>query len=145
MLNSSHRNECFCSSICTVTGLTGVWLSVNVSGLNSSVVRALAWYARSLGFKSQLRLDFSPCTCYIWRPMYNTHCHSPGISFTAFPVLSEFGEEFQFKMTSNCYEYRYQNYFYYDVKKLFYFLYTCNSFKALKYGKRFNKSINMTS
>lgn len=43
-----------------VTGLTGMWLSVDISGLSSSVVIVLAWYARGSGFNSRLRLDFSP-------------------------------------------------------------------------------------
>ena len=34
--------------------------SVNISGLNNSVARLLARYARGPGFESQLRLDFSP-------------------------------------------------------------------------------------
>ena len=38
----------------------GVLESVIISGLNNSVVRALAWYTRGPGFKSWLRLDLSP-------------------------------------------------------------------------------------
>lgn len=43
-----------------VTRLTGVWLAVNISGLNISVVWVLALYAKGPGFESRLRFDFSP-------------------------------------------------------------------------------------
>lgn len=43
-----------------VTGLTGAWVSVNISGLNSWVVKGLARHARGPGLKSKLRLYFSP-------------------------------------------------------------------------------------
>lgn len=41
-----------------------VWLSVNISGLNISVVKALARNARGPGFKPRLRLDFLPPVTY---------------------------------------------------------------------------------
>lgn len=37
-----------------------MWLSNYTLSLNSSVVRALAWYASGPGFESRLRLDLSP-------------------------------------------------------------------------------------
>lgn len=47
-----------------VTGLTGMWLSINIPGLISSVVRALAQKARGSGFESWLTWLFTTCyTC----------------------------------------------------------------------------------
>ena len=43
-----------------VNGYPGVWESINISGLNSSVIRALAQYAKGTGFESQFRLNFLP-------------------------------------------------------------------------------------
>lgn len=42
-----------------------VTLSVNKLGLNSSVVRGLAQYARGPGFESKLRLDISPPVTFV--------------------------------------------------------------------------------
>lgn len=43
-----------------------VWQSVNISGLNSSVLRALARYSIGPGFESRLRRDFSPPVTQKW-------------------------------------------------------------------------------
>lgn len=43
-----------------VTGWTDVWMSVNISGLNSLVVRVLSRYARGPGYESRFRLNFLP-------------------------------------------------------------------------------------
>lgn len=58
LLNFCHNNTSF---INYVIGLTGVWqwVPVNILGLNSSLVRALARYARDHGFETRLRHDFS--------------------------------------------------------------------------------------
>lgn len=37
-----------------------MWLPVNMSGLKSSVVKSLVWFARGHGFESRLRHEFSP-------------------------------------------------------------------------------------
>lgn len=51
-----------------VTRLTDVWLSVNISGHNSSVVRALVLvlFARGPGLEFRLRLDFSPPVTFVF-------------------------------------------------------------------------------
>lgn len=59
-ISLTHRlnSTCnFCQEGECVTGLTGGWLSVNISVLNSSVVRVLAGEAKGPGFKSRLRLN----------------------------------------------------------------------------------------
>lgn len=55
-----------------VTRLTGVWLSVNMSCLISSVVRALAQKARGSGFESWLTWLFT--TCYTCMEMHYVPC-----------------------------------------------------------------------
>ena len=50
--------------ILSVTGYPGVWGSVKISGLNSSVGKALTRYTRGLGFESRLRLEFLPPAAY---------------------------------------------------------------------------------
>ena len=54
-----------------VTGYPGVWESINISGLNSSVIRALAQYAKGTGFESRFRLNFlSPVTGRLFGSVY---------------------------------------------------------------------------
>lgn len=60
-----------------IAGLTAVWLTVKILGLYSSVVKALAQYAKDPGFESWFRLDLF-ITCYIWRPMLQIYCQFPG-------------------------------------------------------------------
>ena len=60
-----------------------MWDSVIISGLNSSVGRVLARYARGHGFESRLRLDFLPrmtCTFKQTKPVVNKLLHHGWIS-----------------------------------------------------------------
>ena len=50
----------------------GVCELVNIAGLNSSVVRALAWYARGTGFEFRLRFDFSPPVTFMYTLLIST-------------------------------------------------------------------------
>ena len=84
-VSECHSTECnsTAQSVChmIVTGYPGVWESVKISGLNSSVGRALARYARGPGFESRLRLDFSPPATWCW-----LYIVTPGVFTTALSV-----------------------------------------------------------